>query len=163
MTRTGRLWPWAMAALLGVTVAGNIWVMRIAAADPSFAIEPDYYAKAVTWDSTRAQAARNGELGWTLTAELLPPDAQGRSRLTARLVDADGRAVGGASLRVEALHLARATEVVTAALEPADGDTYAATIPAARRGLWELRFEAMRDQDRFTATLRTDTTRDPAP
>ena len=29
--------------------------MRIANDDPSFAIEPDYYRKAVTWDSTLAQ------------------------------------------------------------------------------------------------------------
>lgn len=163
MTRRGQLWPWAMAALLGATVAGNIWVMRIAGADPSFAIEPDYYRKAVDWDSTRAQASRNAGLGWVLEARLQPPDARGQATLTARLVDAGGRPVSDATLRVEATHNARATEILAADLAPTGTGDYAATLPATRRGLWELRFEARRGEDRFTATLRTDTTRDPAP
>ena len=55
-----------MGTVLALTVAGNLWVMRIANADPSFSVEPDYYRKAVDWDSTMAQRARNEALGWQL-------------------------------------------------------------------------------------------------
>ena len=45
------LWPAGLTLILAITVAANIWVMRIASDDPSFAIEPNYYARAVctTW------------------------------------------------------------------------------------------------------------------
>ena len=54
--KRGLWWPIAVAAILATTVAANIWVMMIANDDPSFAIEPDYYRKALAWDTTLAQS-----------------------------------------------------------------------------------------------------------
>ena len=53
-----RLWPWAIGAVLLITVAANLALFHVAGSDPSFVIEPDYYAKAVAWDSTMAQTRR---------------------------------------------------------------------------------------------------------
>lgn len=162
MTRNGRLWPWAIVLVLGLTVGGNLWVMRVAGSDPSFAIEPDYYQQAIDWDSTMAQTTRNDALGWALTAQISPPLASGATEVVAMLRDASGAPLTGATVRVAASHNARGTEILTAELTDAGDGRYVATIPAARRGLWELRFEAARNGEQFTATVRTDTTRDPA-
>lgn len=162
MIRNGRLWPWAIVLVLGLTVGGNLWVMRLAGSDPSFAIEPNYYRQAVNWDSTMAQATRNDALGWALTARLGAPLTGGHTEVVATLRDASGEPLTGATVRVAASHNARGAEILTAELTDAGNGRYVATIPAARRGLWELRFEAERSGDEFTATIRADNTRDPA-
>lgn len=162
MMQSGKLWPWGLGLVLAITVLGNVWVMRVAGSDPSFAIEPDYYRKAVDWDSTVAQSARNQALGWRLTATLGAPDASGGAILTARLHDATGTPLPGATVTVEATHNARASEVLAAELVAGDDGAYTASLPATRRGVWELRFAVERGDERFTATLRTDNTRGPA-
>lgn len=163
MIRDGRLWPWAIALTLAVTMLGNFRVMRLASADPSFAVEPDYYRKAVAWDSVMAQETRNATLGWTLAARLSPA-ADGRTaEVVADLRQRDGTPVTGAVVLLEATHNARANEILSTALAPATDGRYAARMAGGRRGLWELRFVATRGTDRFTATLRVDTTRDPLP
>ena len=48
--KRGGWWPIAITGVLAATVAANIWVAKIASDDPSFAIEQDYYRKAITWD-----------------------------------------------------------------------------------------------------------------
>lgn len=162
MMKDGRAWPWALGLVLALTVVGNLWVMRVASSDPSFVIEPDYYQKAVNWDSAMAQTARNAALGWTLTARLAPAGTDGNATLTAQLRDANGALVTGANLTVEATHNARAAEILAAELTAAEDGSYTAMLPAIRRGIWELRFEVERGDERFTATLRTDNTRGPA-
>jgi nitrogen fixation protein FixH len=160
MSGRGRLWPWALGSVLAVTMAGNIWVMRLAGADASFAVEPDYYRKAVDWDSTMAQSGRNTALGWDLDAKLAPPGADGHSRVTVVLRDVDGAPLDDAVIRLEATHNAQARRVLEATLQATGDGTYHALLPDARRGIWELRFEATRGADRFTASLRRDTSRD---
>ena len=77
--KRGSWWPIGITAVLATTVAANVWVATIASDDPSFAIEPDYYAKAIAWDSTLAQARTNATLGWRLT-----PSARRDERACAR-------------------------------------------------------------------------------
>jgi len=157
VTRDGRLWPWGVGLVLGVTMAGNFWVMRLASADASFAIEPDYYRKAVAWDSTIAQAGRNTALGWHLDASLGRGPAGSPGGLEVILQSADGTPVDSATIRVEATHNARAAEILTADLRPTGRGRYRADLPTTRRGRWELRFTAVRGADHFTATLRRET------
>lgn len=161
MTREGHLWPWGLGLVLAVTMAGNLWVMHVARSDASFAVEPDYYRRALAWDSTRAQEARNATLGWQLEADLVPT-GDGRARLEVQLRDAAGTPVTGATVAVEATHNARAADIVRATLDPGPWGGYSAELAAARRGLWQLRFEVSRGTERFTATLRRDTSRGPA-
>ena len=40
------------------SVSANLFLLVRATGDPSFAVESDYYAKAVAWDAHQAQAAR---------------------------------------------------------------------------------------------------------
>lgn len=150
-----KLWPAAIVAVLAVTVAANV-VLLIQAGDPTAAgIEPDYYRRAVAWDSTMAQERENAALGWRLAAELGRPMPKG-TPLVVRLTDPTGRPLAGATIEVEAIHNRAAGDPVRAKVHPAPNGEYAAILPLARRGLWELRFTIERAGQRFTTRLRRE-------
>lgn len=150
------LWPAVItAALLGNVVLG-ITLMRVAAADPHFAVEPDYYRRAVGWDTTQAQAREARELGWRVMPALGPLTGDSLP-LTLMLTDAVGMPLDGATLTVEARAVAHASEVHTAALtSSAAAGIHTALLPIRRPGLWELRVVAVRGDDRLATQLRLD-------
>lgn len=157
MIRDGRLWPWAVALVLGLTIGGNLLVFRLARGDASFAVEPDYYAKAVAWDSTRALEARSDALGWTVKATLLPMVTGEGLHLALHLHTADGAPVEGASVRVEASHNTRGSLVLSDTLRFTSPGTWEGMLPSSRVGLWEVRVTATRGGEHFRHTLRLDT------
>ena len=154
--KRGAWWPIGIATVLATTVAANIWVMRVASDDPSFAIEPDYYRKAVTWDSTLAQERQDSILGWRLTPELRVVAATGRTRLSAILTDSAGAPISGAVVKVSALPVARANEVHEVTLAAAGAGEYAAQLDSRREGRWELRFDVRAGSTRFTEVARVE-------
>lgn len=165
MTRDGRLWPWAMALVLALTIGGNLFVLRLARGDSSFAVEPDYYAKAMAWDSTRALEARSDALGWTVDAALAPMAAEKGLHLAMHLHTANGAPVEGATVSVEATHNAHASRILSDTLRATTPGTWEGTLPSSRPGLWEVRVTATRGAERFLRTLRLDTAspRPPSP
>jgi len=154
--KRGAWWPIGITTVLATTVAANLWVMRIANDDPSFAIEPDYYQKAITWDSTLAQARRDSVLGWRLTPTLGILNATGKIRISAILTDSLGTPISGAVVKVSALPVARASEVYEATLAAAGAGEYAGQIDAQRQGRWELRFDVRTGSTRFTEVARVE-------
>jgi nitrogen fixation protein FixH len=146
----------AVALALAASAGSNIWVMFVAKADPAFAVEPDYYAKAVGWDARMAQERRNTALGWQATAALTLARPGIPGRIAVHLVDGAGHAITGATVSIEAMHNARASQRYEAALTPdGDGD-YASALDAHRPGAWEVRLAATRGDERFTRILRID-------
>ena len=161
--RAAWIWPAFVVALLLVPIVAGAVLVVAAAADPSFAVESDYHAKALAWDEHRAQEARNAELGWTLAVTARPsPTRAGELSLSVDLADPSGAPVSGAALRVEAFHLARSASVLAADLREDAPGRFAATLPSDRAGLWELRFEAQRQGDRLTHVARVDLPARPA-
>jgi nitrogen fixation protein FixH len=154
--KRGAWWPIAITTVLATTVAANIWVMRIASDDPSFAIEPDYYRKAVEWDSTLVQARQDSILGWRLTPELQVVAATGKTQLTATLTDSTGAPISGAVVKVSALPVARANEVHEVTLAAAGAGEYMAQLDSRREGRWELRFDVRARSVRFTEVARVE-------
>jgi nitrogen fixation protein FixH len=152
----GQLWPWFPVALLVLGVGANLVLLTVAAGDPSFAVERDYYRKAVEWDRTLAQGEENARLRWSLGCEVRG------GAMTVRLRDAAGRPLPGASVTVEAFHNARSSRILERSLVPGgEGEgkgegVYRADLPMTRPGLWELRFRAVRDGATFTRTLTYD-------
>ena len=138
-------WPLGIAAILGATVAANLVVMRVASDDPSFAVEPDYYRRAVGWDSTLAQARASAALGWRVATQVTPLVAGAPATVTLAITDRDGAPVTGATVAVEALFNARANDRHTATLPEVAPGRYAAPLPLARAGVWELRVQVRRD------------------
>lgn len=157
--KRGMLWPIGIAGILTLTVGANIALYAVAGDDPSFAIEPDYYAKAVAWDSTMAQARMNATLGWRLTPSLAP-FAKSGAHLAVALADSAGARIQGATVVVSAAYVGRASVVLTDTLA-ADANGYSTVLPVAHSGQWELQFHVTRGSDRFTATARVEALRAP--
>lgn len=149
-------WPLGVALVLGASAGANIWMMFVARSDPAFAVEPDYYSKAVAWDARMAQARRDSALGWRATAALTLARPGIPGRIVVTLTDVDGKPVTGATLAVEAMHNARAAQRYEASLLPGDDGDYAAALDAHRAGAWEVRLTATRGGAHFTQDLRID-------
>ncbi len=154
---THSLWKWAPVVLLGSLLSGLGSMVFIATGDPSFAVEPEYYQKALDWDRERDQQATNARLGYRLAVQVAAQGAPGAPReLVLRLEDAMGQPVHGADLEVSAFHNARAAEIVRPRLVEQAPGSYVQRLPLARPGLWELRFVARRAGVRFTHVTRIE-------
>lgn len=157
-----RWWPIAIGLVLGVTVLANVAVYWTANHDPSFAVEPDYYRRAVEWDSTVARERRSAALGWRVDARLAPPEGD-HAVLRVRLRSADGGALDSADVRADASHNARGAEVFAVRLVPVGQGEYAGTIPSARQGLWRVDLSAVRGADAFVERVTLDNESPTAP
>ncbi len=151
-------WPLAIIAALALTVAANLLVLRLAGDDSAVAVEPDYYAKAVAWDSTQAARRASDALGWSADVALEP--AGGREAdVRVHLRDRDGAPIEGALVRFEAIHNRLVTHPVRAELtEDAAAGMYRARVVLAKYGMWQFRIAARRGEDRFELDVRRDFT-----
>ncbi len=157
--KAGMGWPIGIVAILGVTVTANLVMMRVANSDPSFSVEPDYYKKAVFYDSTMAQTHRNLDLGWVVqvSADSIVSDTPTRLRIVLR--DAQALPVLGAAVEATVLFNARANDLTTATLTDEGVGVYAATLPINTPGVWEVRVNAKRDTSHFTSSTRINAVR----
>ncbi len=157
--KQGMGWPIGVATILALTVAANIVVMRIANDDPSFSVEPDYYRKAVQFDSTMAQERKNLALGWGFDAAIDSIGDGKQTRLSVRLRDASSAPLPGARVAVMARFNARANDTLTAVLEEKPPGTYVTTLPIAHPGEWEVRVDATQGSQRFSTSSRVTAVR----
>ena len=152
--KPGMGWPIGVIVILAASMAANILMMRIANDDPSFAVEPDYYRKAVLYDSTLAQTHRNLDLGWGVQA-FADSIARGRpTRLRVVLRDERAQPLLGAVVDATVLFNARANDLVTATLTDDGAGVYSATFPINTPGEWEVRVNVTRDTSHFTSSTR---------
>lgn len=154
----GRLWPVAIVGVLAVTVVANLAILQVAGDPDAFTPEPDAYAKAVAWDSTLEVRAASAALGWQAIGGIAALEGEpARARVVVTLRDREGRPVEGALVRVEAIHNRQARRI-RATLPAAAGaaGAYAATLPLARPGMWELRLDAERPGELFVTSLRVE-------
>ena len=151
------IWPAIVIGLLTVDTGVGIYMMHVANSDPTVSVEPDYYDKAVKWDSTEAQARRNNSLGWTMSPTLGPLGDGRAAAFAVTLRDGNGSVIDGARIEVSAIPVSAADHVVHGVLtDSATSGNYATTLPMAHTGLWQLQLVATRGRDRFTADLRVD-------
>ena len=150
------LWAYVPALLLGSMLAGLGTLAYIATDDPNFALEPNYYDKAVHWDQARAQAQKSAELGFTATATRFEVAPDGSAELELRVEDRACSAVQQAVVRAEAFPNAYAQHVERLTFRETAPGVYRATIARGVAGLWEVRVSVEQGPRRFSTVLRTD-------
>lgn len=151
-------WPWPLLviAALSFTVGVNLVMLRAAGGDPNGAVvEPDYYRKAVEWDSTMARRAASQSLGWTASVSL-GDEGEGLREVTVMLSDSLGSGVEDAHVEAVLIHNLEASQPVALTLEPREGGEYVGSAAAPRGGRWEVRVEAVRGGESFLATLHAE-------
>jgi hypothetical protein len=150
--KKGAVWPWLIAGALALHVVVSLIVVVFATSDPSYAVEEDYYQKAIDWDLKRAQDRTNENLGWFFEFDVAPPARPGdQPRLEVTLADGDGAPLTGATVAVEAFHNTRSGDILRAVLTPSDKPgVYYATLPMRHNGRWELRFTVDQGGRRFS-------------
>ena len=154
--KRGLQWPIGIALVLILSAGSNIWVALVASHDEAFAVEPDYYQKAVHFDDEMALRAESARLGWHVTPTLALGEPGRVGTLEAVITDSSGTAISGASVQVLAMHNARASRQLTATLADAGDGHYRTALDAVRPGEWELRFLVTRGTDRFAVRSRVD-------
>lgn len=157
--KAGIGWPIAVACILGATVTANIVVMRIANDDPSFAIEPDYYRKAVHFDSSMAQSRQNLALGWQFDARFEPITSAVATPITVRAKDAAAAPLTGATIMIVARFNARANDTLTTTLVETSPGEYRGVLPMGHPGEWEVRVNAERQNEHYSASTRVNAVR----
>lgn len=141
-----------IALVLGLLFSGvgaNVYLVYAAQRDPSFAVEPAYYDKAVRWDELQAERARSDALGWSARAR-----ASG-SQLLLELEDAHGRPVADAEVELELFHNARAKDRRQDRARAVEGG-YALDAELGRRGRWVVRVRATRAGEVFVTELEVE-------
>ena len=154
LTRAGRFWSLVPVGLIVAMLGGLGTMTYLATDDPSFAVEKDYYKKAVAWDDTRAQAEANARLGWKIELATQPHGAD--LQVVAKVTDAQGVPIRGASVDLEAFANARASRVHTTTLVPAADASYRGDVALTQPGLWEFRFKVESGGQRFTGVVRQE-------
>jgi nitrogen fixation protein FixH len=152
--KKGSAWPWLIAGALALHVVVSLVVVFIATSDPSYAVEKNYYQKAIDWDKKMAQDRTNQDLGWRFEFAVAPPERPGdQPRLEVTLADADGVPLTGATVTVEAFHNASSGDVLRATLPPTgESGVSRTTMPMGHNGRWELRFTIDHGGREFTST-----------
>jgi hypothetical protein len=144
-------WPIAIVTLLVACVAANVALFVVASSDPSFAVEPNYYQKAIEWDQTQRRVAASRELGWQVDVRAV------RDQVEVSLHDRAGRPLSGASLEIESFHNARSADRRGWQFPATDAfGLTRANVGALRPGLWELRITAQHHGQQYQATLQQD-------
>jgi hypothetical protein len=153
-TARGTFWALVPVVLLVASVTGVGTLSSIAAHDPGFALEKNYYQRAVHWDEQQAAWARNRRLGYRVALEVR--ESGSGVELVTQLTDHAGMPVHGATVRVEAFANARAGDRHEWTLVERALGTYTTPLAAARAGLWEFRFVVAAGGEEFTAVERAE-------
>jgi nitrogen fixation protein FixH len=146
----GWRWPAFVVVLLLMNAGLAAVMIYYATTDKTFAVEPDYYRKAMNWDTYAAMHDASAKLGWSVHLRVRPAeDARGRPRLVLNVADRDGEPVSDVQFRGIAFHRARASERIALAFANAGNGEYECEAAMSRPGLWEVRLIASRGRDVF--------------
>jgi nitrogen fixation protein FixH len=158
----GWYWPWLLAAGLLATVTVNTVMLFAANSDRNgVAVEPDYYKKAVAWDSTLALQAESEALGWRVDASLSRDERPSASIATAgnvsvTLTDRAGAPLSGVNVATTLIHNTAPNDRITIPLKETAPGVYSANSRLAYLGRWELRVVASRGSERFASVLHPE-------
>lgn len=144
-------WPIIIATAMVLHVVAWLAVAYLAVSDSSFAVEENYYEKALAWNEHQKQQLINRELNWHVEAQIeLKRD--GLAKLRLRLQSPKKEPITGAQVAITAFPIARSNQRIQAtATESSDG-WYEADLTTHRPGRWEVRMIARRHEVTYTHT-----------
>lgn len=144
--RSGIMWIGLVGVIAAMSLSGAVMLVRASRSDAaSFAVEPDYYRKAVHWDEVAAQRRANERLGWRAVIESGPGGV-----IVVTVTDREGAAIDGARLSAEVFAQARAADRRAVEFTAQGEGRYDASFSMNRAGSWRVRLRAERGGEVFT-------------
>jgi nitrogen fixation protein FixH len=125
-------WPAGIVGGLGVVVAVNLWMLRVAASDPPIPEAERPYEAGVAFEATLAAQRASNALGFRAELDVL----DGRARL--RVKDPAGAPVDGLRGVVQVRRADRADADFKAAWQPRGAGVYEADTAFPSNGVWRL-------------------------
>lgn len=143
--------PALIFVIIGACFVGTGLLISSATRDPSFAVEPDYYDKAVRWEETQEQTAANAELGWVASCSATREAPSDHVRLELTLKDRGSAPLRGVKASAVVFASARAAERFEITFVEHEPAMYRAMLDAPRPGVWRVRLRAVADGAIFTS------------
>ena len=132
-------WVGLVVGLLGLQIAGGMFAVYLAMADPSSAIVPNYHYSAVNWDTTRRARQLTEHLEWnistTVGAQLSESD---RRVVRVEICDSQGAPMRGLNITASLYHHARGSEIHAIRFIEVDPGVYSGTTSLTQPGLWQV-------------------------
>ncbi len=144
---------WGIGALLTMNFSIVALTFWLAGSDPSVAVEPDYYRKALEWDRSDAQRRAGARLAWSVTLTHSPAAASSTPRLNLTLRDRDNNPVEGAAVHATLFRHDRAADRSAADFSEESPGLYTAPTPpspASHATLWRAQLLIQRGLESFT-------------
>jgi len=148
--RNRLIWPGMIIALLVLHILAVVSAVFVATRDRSFAVEPNYYQKALHWEDTLRQREANQRLAWQVALELGGDRSTGQRLVSCRLSDSQGRPLEGGLIDLVAFAHARGNDRFAAVLEESTPGRYEGAVRMPRGGTWEFRLVIHRGPETFT-------------
>ncbi len=151
----GALWLVFGLLAMNFTIVGT--TVTLATSDSHFAVEPDYYQRAVDWDLSQAELGASAALGWRATIDAADArSATGMRTVTVRVVDRRGAPIAGASVDAVVFHHGHAANRLHASLIERGPGVYQGEVGLLDGGVHEVRLAVNRGAERFVASFRQD-------
>lgn len=141
------LWPLLVVALIALNMTIVAITVVKANSDPTNATEPNYYDKALKFNTLAAERDASKALGWKCDASF-EPGASG-TLLTLSLLNHEGKPVEGGVVTAEVFSNLRASERTQVPCEEVLPGVYASRVLVDRAGLWTVRVRAERGAEVF--------------
>jgi len=152
-------------SLLFLILIINIAVWNNASNDPSHVVIKGYYDQAVNYGETARQDSISNALGWEVGYRFIMPEATSvdaaesgyppNSRVALDIVDAQGLAVLGASVRLIAFHLAHSATPIDVDVQATDSG-YFCDLRLGPAGLWNLSLQVQKGDTLFTHRIQKE-------
>ena len=140
--KRGRRWVIGVTAFLFVPIVFDSILVYSALSDEHFAVEPDYYQKALDWDRAAEQNQRNAELRWTIALAVDPVVINGARTVRAAVLDAEGQPMTDATVVAVAFSHLRAADRRDLEFGADEQGALTASLRAPRPGRWQFRLRA---------------------
>ena len=137
----GLHWPLGLVCMFLVSASFVIVTAVFGAGKGSRAIEPNYYARSIEWDSEKKRLKTADRLGWDVKISASPTlDPSGSRLVSVMIVDADQQPIEGSLIEIVCFSQANAHLPISKVLPESGAGQYQARIESMHtKGLWEFR------------------------
>lgn len=137
----GLHWPLGLITLFIISGSFVVMTAVIGAGKGSRAVEPDYYARSINWDSEKERLQAADRLGWDIGVSVSPVlDPTGTRLVSIMLLDEQKNAIEGAMVEMTGFSQSNADQPITQGMTGAGAGQYQTRVDAMHQsGLWEFR------------------------